>query len=166
VTNVAIRDATDADMPAVLVIYNHEAENGLATWDLEPRSLETQMEWLLEHQAPYCALVAESGREVVAWASLSRYRDRPGYRFTVEDTVYVRPDHHRRGIGRALLQELLVRGRAAGFHTVLGKIEASNVASIELHRLCGFVQAGRERELGFKFERWLDLVTMQRMLGG
>jgi L-amino acid N-acyltransferase YncA len=161
---IALRDATEADLAAVLAIYNGEVLTSTATWDLTPRTMAEQVAWFAAHQAPYCAIVAVEGDEVIGWGSLSRYHPRPGYRFTVEDTVYVRPDRQRRGIGRIVLDNLLARSRAAGFHTVLGKISGDNLPSIELHRACGFVEAGRERELGFKFDRWLDVVTMQRLL--
>ena len=162
---VTLRDATETDLPAILAIYNNEVLTGVATFDLEPRTLEQQRSWLYEHGAPHCAIVAvDRAGEVVAYASLSRFRPRPAYRFTVEDTVYVRPDRQRQGIGRALLENLILRARQAGFHTMLGLVTADNVASIELHRACGFVETGRDRELGHKFGRWLDIITMQRFL--
>jgi phosphinothricin acetyltransferase len=166
VSELLIRDAVESDLPAVLAIYNREVLAGNAMWDLEERTPQEQQAWFEAHQPPYCVIVAIEDGELVGWGSLSRYHPRPGYRFTVEDTVYVRPEWQRRGIGRALLEELLARARSAGFHTVLGKISADNEASIALHRACGFVEAGRERQLGFKFGRWLDLVTMQLVLDG
>jgi L-amino acid N-acyltransferase len=156
-----IRDATAEDLRAILDIYNYEVAQGTATWDTTPRAFEEQVAWLEAHATPYCAIVVLEGGEVVAWGSLSRYHPRPGYRFTVEDTVYVRPDRQRRGLGRLVLQELILRAKAGGFHAILGKISGDNEASIELHRALGFFEAGRERELGYKFDRWLDCVTMQ-----
>jgi L-amino acid N-acyltransferase YncA len=160
-----IRDATEDDLKAILDIYNAEVMTGTATWDLEPRSWDEQLAWFAAHCAPYCAIVAvESDGLVAGWGSLSRFHPRPGYRFTVEDTVYVRPDRQRRGIGRALLMELVERGQAGGFRAMLGKISGDNTPSIELHRACGFFEAGRERELGYKFDRWLDVVTMELLV--
>ena len=162
-----LRDATEIDLPAVLAIYNNEVLTGTATFDLEPRTLEQQRAWLMEHRAPYCAVVAvDDSGIVLGFGALSPFRAKPGYRYSAEDTVYVRPEHQRRGVGRLLLEGLLRRARAGGFHTVLGLIEAENVASIELHRALGFVEAGREREVGFKFGRWLDVVTVQLVLTG
>ena len=159
------RDATADDLRAILDIYNAEVATGTATWDTEPRSWEAQLDWFAAHSAPYCAIVAvEDDGTVVGWGSLSRFHPRAGYRFTVEDTVYVRPDRQRRGIGRALLLELVARGQAAGFRAMLGKISGDNDASIELHRACGFFEAGHERELGYKFDEWRDLVTMQLLI--
>jgi L-amino acid N-acyltransferase len=162
---ITVRDATPADLPAVLDIYNYEVSNGVATWDLEPRSLAAQEEWLDEHRPPYCAIVAvDEAGEVLGYGTLSRYHAKPGYRFTVEDSVYVRPDRRREGIGRRLLVELLERAKRAGFHVVLGRITTENEASVELHRALGFEVVGCEREVGFKFGRWLDCLTMQVVL--
>jgi phosphinothricin acetyltransferase len=161
----SIRNATEADLPAIFAIYNDAILNGTATWDLTEVEPREQQLWLEEHQDPYCAIVAcNDDGTVCGWASLSQYRVKPGYRFSVEETVYIHTDHHRLGLGRLLVTEVLDRARTAGFRTVLGKISADNEASIALHAALGFVVAGREREVGFKFGRWLDLVTMQLML--
>ena len=162
----AIRNAVEADLAAILAIYNHEVVTSTATWDLAERTLDEQQAWFEAHASPYCVLVAVAGDQVMGWGSLSRYHPRPGYRFTVEDTVYVRPEAQRRGIGSALLRALLARARSAGFHAVLAKISGDNQASIALHQACGFVEVGREHELGHKFGRWLDVVTMQVILDG
>ncbi|HXH21984.1 MAG TPA: GNAT family N-acetyltransferase [Dehalococcoidia bacterium] len=161
---VFVRPARAEDMPAVLAIYNYEVANGVATFDTEPRSLEVQMAWLESHRDPYCALVAVDGEEVVGFGCLSRYHERPAYGLSVEDTVYVHQDRRRQGIGRLLLEALIAEGRARHFHTILGRITGENRPSIELHAQLGFVEAGREREVGRKFGRWLDVVTMQLML--
>lgn len=163
--NFNLREATLADLPAIREIYNHYVLTDTATWDLEPLSEGDMQAWFAERQAPYCALVAEVDGEVVAWCCLSRYRPRPGYRFTAEDTLYLRQDWRGRGIGRFMLGELIERGKLAGFHVIIARISGDNEVSIRLHEDFGFVQAGREREVGFKFQRWLDVVTMQRMLG-
>jgi len=163
-SDYVISDATSEHLQAILDIYNYEVAHGTATWDTTPREFEVQVAWLEAHATPYCAIVVLEGDEVVAWGSLSRYHPRPGYRFTVEDTVYVRPDRQRRGLGRLVLQELIARARRGGFHAILGKISGDNEASIELHRALGFFEAGRERELGYKFDRWLDCVTMQLLV--
>ena len=161
---IEIRQANEEDLPAILAIYNYEVMNGVATFDMVPRTLEVQIRWLEEHSLPYCATVAVEGDAVVAFGALSRYKERPAYDLTVEDTVYVHQDHRRRGIGRLVLADLVARATKGGFHTVLGRITGENEASIELHRLAGFVDAGREREVGQKFGRWLDVVTMQLLI--
>lgn len=159
-----IREATVQDMAAVLEINNFEVLNGVATFDLEPRSLEAQMKWFHDHASPYCVLVAEDEGRIVGWGSLSPYSARAGYRFTAEDSVYVHHDHFRRGIGRALLRALVERALKEGYHSLIGLVTSENVASLALHAELGFVEAGRTREVGFKFGRWLDVVTVQRLL--
>ncbi len=167
VPSFVIRDVTEADLPGVFAIYNAEVLTGTATWDLEPRTEAEQLAWLDEHSAPYCAIVAVEGAgEVIGYGSLSRYRERPGYRFTVEDTVYVRPDRQRQGVGRALLVELVRRGKAGGYHAMLGRISGDNPASVGLHQALGFTEAGVERAVGFKFDQWLDVVTVELLLDG
>ncbi len=163
-SSIQLRPATEADLPAILAIYNYEVINGVATFDTVPRSLDEQIAWLREHTHPYLAIVAERGAEVLGFGSVSRYKERPAYDLTVEDTVYVHQDHRREGIGRMMLEELLTLGQKQGFHAMLGRITGENEGSIELHRVCGFFDAGREVEAGRKFDRWLDVVTMQRLL--
>jgi phosphinothricin acetyltransferase len=160
----SIREATEADLSAIFAIYNDAVLNSTATWETAEVPPPGQQKWLSDHQPPYAAVVACDGDEVVGWASLSEYRQRAGYRYSVEGTVYIRPDRLRRGLGRMLVTEVVQRARKGGFRTVLGKISADNEASIALHAALGFVEVGREREVGFKFGRWLDLVTMQLLL--
>jgi phosphinothricin acetyltransferase len=160
-----IRRAGGADLSAILDIYNHEVVNGVATFDTELRTLDQQRSWLREHAPPYCAIVATTGHEVVGFGCLSRYKDRAAYDLTVEDTVYVHQDCRRLGIGTMLLEALIAEGRSAHFHSVLGRITGENLPSIELHARLGFVDVGREHEVGRKFGRWLDIVTMQLLLG-
>lgn len=159
-----IRDATEADLQAIFAIYNDAVLNSTATWELAEVGPAEQKLWLQRHQHPYCATVAVEGDEVIGWGSLSPYRPREGYRFSVEDTVYVRQDRARNGVGRALVLDLIERARRGGFRAVLAKISADNEASIALHARLGFFEAGRELEVGRKFDRWLDLVTMQLLL--
>lgn len=160
-----IRPAGGADLDAINRIYNHEVLTGVATWDEEPWTTAARLGWF-EALDPDTepVFVAEQGGAVIGFAYLSRYRLRTGYRFTREDTLYVDPVHQRRGIGRALLTTLIGAAEAGGMHTLVARIEAGNRASIELHERLGFIIAGRTREVGFKFGRWLDLVEMQRLL--
>ena len=104
------------------------------------------------------------GDRIVGFGSLSRFKERPAYNTTVEDSVYVDRDHHGHGIGRLLLDALVDTARVHGFHTMIGRITADNTASIALHRAVGFDSVGLEREIGRKFGRWLDVVVMQKML--
>ncbi|MGA1453867.1 MAG: GNAT family N-acetyltransferase, partial [Ilumatobacteraceae bacterium] len=105
-----------------------------------------------------------SAAGVLGFAALSTYRDRAGYRTTVENSVYVHRDHQRRGVGRLLLTALLDVARSSGFHTVIARIDSQSVGSIALHKSLGFVEVGVERQIGRKFGRWLDSIIMQRFL--
>lgn len=163
---VTLRAATAADAAAIAAIYNHEVLGSTATFDLVPRSLADQREWLAARSGAFSAIVAvdASTGEVVGFGALSPYKERPAYRTTVEDSVYVHRDHGRRGIGRLVVQQLLTIARDSGFHAVIARIEATGTASIGLHEACGFELVGVEREVGRKFNRWLDVAVMHRLL--
>lgn len=162
----SVRPATADDAAAIAGIYNHEVLTSVATFDLVPRSLAEQRAWLAARSGVFTALVAvdDATGEVVGFGSLSPYKERPAYNTTVEDSVYVHRDHARRGIGRLLLGSLLTVARESGFHTVIARIEATGTASRELHAACGFELVGIEREVGRKFNRWLDVAVMQCLL--
>ena len=163
--SVSLRTAETRDAEAIATIYNHEVEYTTATFDLVPRSIDAQREWITARTGAFSAIVADDPRHgVVGFAALSTYRDRAGYRTTVENSVYVHRDHQRRGIGKLLLAGLLYVARDSGFHTVIARIDSQGQGSIALHRSLGFVEVGIEREIGRKFGRWLDSVVMQRML--
>ena len=159
-------------------IYNREVTGSTATFDLVPRSLDDQREWLAARSGAFSAIVAvidgaggggdtagggQAG-EVVGFASLSPYKERAAYRTTVEDSVYVHRDHTGRGIGRLLLSGLVDIARHSGFHSVIARIEAGGAASRALHDACGFELVGVERQVGRKFNRWLDVAVMQIVL--
>lgn len=160
-----VRLATPDDVEGIRAIYNHEVLTGTATFDLRARTADEQRAWLLDRSGAHAVVVATSGSTVAGFGSLSVYRDRPAYRTSVEDSVYVSPDHQGHGVGRALLEALVEAGTERGFHTMLGRITAGNEASVRLHERCGFELVGVEREVGRKFRRWLDVVVMQRILG-
>lgn len=153
-----------ADAEGIRAIYNAEVTTSTSTFDLTPRTLAEQEAWLREHAGAYPAIVAVEDGEVIGFAALSPFRDRPAYATTVEDSVYVRADRQGRGVGKALLTELLRLAGAHGFHAVIARIGGHNEASIALHRSCGFEIVGVEREVGRKFGRWLDVVEMQRLV--
>jgi len=162
----SIRLATLDDASTIRRIYNHEVENHLTTTDLVPRSLESQQNWLSERSGVFSAVVAvdRSDGEVVGFASLSPYKERAAYRTTVEDSVYVAREFAGRGIGRLLMTHLIEVARDSGFHSLIGRIETTSTASRALHETCGFELVGIEREVGRKFNRWLDIAVMQLML--
>jgi phosphinothricin acetyltransferase len=166
VARMQLRLASLDDAEAIRQIYNVEVTSSTATFDLVPRSLEDQRAWQDARSGAHAVLVAEDHGQVVGFASLSKWRDRPAYSTTVEDSVYVHRDHHGQGVGKALLGELIVTATNHGFHACMARIVGGHDASIALHRSCGFEVVGTEREVGRKFGKWLDVVLMERMLGG
>lgn len=146
-------------------IYNPVVETSTATFDLVPRTLDQQIEWLSDRSGARIVLVAaDDDGTVTGFAAISPYRERAAYSTTVEDSVYVHPDHQGRGVGRLLLEALVETARAHGFHAVMARIVADHEASIALHSVCGFQIVGHEREVGRKFGRWLDVTLMERLL--
>ncbi len=162
----SVRAAEAADLPAILDIYNEAVLNSTATFDVEPRTMEEQERWSRQFVQPYVLLVAEGEGEVLGWGCLHPFGGKPGYRYTTEDSLYVRADCRGNGIGRLLLAALLEAGTANGFRTVVARIDGDNPVSLRLHQSLGFEYAGREREVGYKFGRWLDVVVMQKTLAG
>jgi len=163
--NLRIRRALVSDAAAICEIYNHEVQFETSTFDLVPRTLETQSAWITARSGAFSAIVCVTPEdEVVGFGALSEYRDRAAYSTSVENSVYVKRDLGRRGIGRLILKTLLEQAADSGFHVVMARIEASGTASRALHESCGFTLVGIEREIGRKFGRWLDVALMQCVL--
>lgn len=160
----SIRAATLGDLAAIDAIYNHYVLASTCTYQYEPTTPDERLTWFRARGPEHPVTVATEAGEVVGWASLSSFRERAAYRFSVENAVYVRHDLHRRGIGTRLLADLVERAARLGHRTIVAGISAEQAASIELHRKAGFVDAGLVRDVGFKFDRWLDLLFMQRLL--
>ena len=158
-----IRTARLTDAEAIRGIYNR-AILTVATFDMEERSLDEQQQWLAKRSGAHIVLVADEGGVLAGFASLSPYRDRPAYRTTVENSVYVDQAFQGKGVGKSLMSALVDAARDHGFHSVIARIVSSNAASIALHRAVGFEIVGVEKEVGRKLGRWLDVVVMQRML--
>jgi L-amino acid N-acyltransferase len=162
---VSVRVARRNDAELIAEIYNYEVEHTTATFDLVPRSVEAQREWLEARSGAFAAIVADDPiAGVIGFAALSSYRERAGYRTTVENSIYVHRNFQRRGVGKLLLSALLTSARNSGFHTVIARIDSQSIGSIALHSALGFAKVGVEREVGRKFGRWLDSVIMQKML--
>jgi phosphinothricin acetyltransferase len=161
---VSVRLATLDDAAAILEIYNVEVENHTSTFDLVPRTLDEQRHWIADRSGAFSAVVASLDGAVVGFASLSPYKERAAYRTTVENSVYVSRRHPRMGIGRTLMDHVIGIAADSGFHSIVARIEASGTASRRLHEACGFELVGIEREVGRKFNRWLDVAVMQLML--
>ena len=131
------------------------------TYQEAPESLDARRQWFGHHDARHPVTVAILDSEIVGWGSLSEFRDRSAYRFTVEDSVYIRHDMHRRGIGAAILKDLIERARQIGFKTIIAGADGEQTASIAIHEKFGFEQVAHFRKVGYKFERWLDVIFLQ-----
>jgi phosphinothricin acetyltransferase len=162
-----IRPATEADLPAVIEIYEHAVLHGTATFELvapDLAEMTRRFKSLMDGGYPY--LVASLEGRVIGYAYAGPYRPRPAYRFTVENSVYLQPAIHRRGIGLQLLQRLIAECEARGYRQMIAVIgDSANAGSIGVHARCGFAMIGTHPHVGFKFGRWLDTVMMQRALG-
>jgi L-amino acid N-acyltransferase YncA len=165
--SLEIRPTVAADLAAITEIYAHEVREGTATFELvppDPAEMTRRFQVLMDGAFPY--LVAELDGSVVGYAYASSYRPRPAYRFTVENSVYLRPQVHRRGIGRQLLERLIAECGTRGFRQMIAVIgDSANTGSVGVHARCGFQMIGTHPSVGLKFGRWLDTVMMQRELG-
>jgi len=160
-----IRDAVEADLPGVLEIYNEVIANSTAIYAEDPSSLEDRLTWFrARREQQYPVLVAVQQEEVLGFTSFGDFRAWPCYGYTVEHSVHVRVDQRGRGLGRHLLQALIPRAEALGKHVLIAGIDADNAPSLRLHQSMGFEKVAHFREVGRKFDRWLDLVFMQRFL--
>jgi L-amino acid N-acyltransferase YncA len=166
-TTPIIRLATAADLPAINDIYNYYVLRSTCTYALEPETLEARQAWFAAHPPDkYPVTVAEQNGVVVGWGSLSKFRDRAAYDPTVEASVYIRHDWHRRGLGRALLIDLIERARTLNYYTLIGGASADQTASVALQESLGFQRVALFKEVGFKFGQRLDVVFLQLMLKG
>jgi phosphinothricin acetyltransferase len=172
-----IRLAEMADAEAIRTIYNVEVLESTNTFDMVPRTRAEQEAWILEHSGVHPAVVAietvgsgvdgpagANGEIVLGFGSLSPFRERSGYSATAENSVYVDRAQRGKGVGRALLADLVERASAHGFHSLIARIAGHNETSIGLHEAAGFVLVGVEREVGRKHRQWLDVVELQLLL--
>jgi len=165
-TPVTIRPSTPADIPAITAIYAHHVRHGIASFEEVPPSeaeMTARRDGVLGDGFPY--IVAEREGTVLGYAYLGKYRPRPAYRHTVENSIYVAHDAARQGIGRALLSELLTLAKAGPWQQMMAVISDLESGSEELHARFGFEKVGHMRSIGFKFERWIDVIVMQKAIG-
>jgi L-amino acid N-acyltransferase len=163
--DITVRHATEKDVPAITEIYNYEVSNGTATFDIEPKKLEDRLLWYREtQQSPHCVIVADDRGTVVGWGCLHPFNTRAAYRFTTEDSVYIRQDRRSEGIGKLLLAQLIELALLGRFHSIMAGMSEGNEASVRLHERFGFELVGVQRQVGYKFERWIDVTWMQKML--
>ena len=174
-TAISIRPATPADIPAITRIYAHAVQHGTASFELEPpdeSEMARRQQALLDGGFPYLVAAGDGAEDddgdsvILGYAYAGPYRARPAYRFSVENSVYVAADAHRRGVGRALMDRLIAESVARGYRLMIAVIgDSAQTPSIELHRAAGFKLVGAFEGVGYKFDRWLDTVLMQRALG-
>jgi L-amino acid N-acyltransferase YncA len=161
---VAIRLAVAEDFGAITDIYNHYVATSTTTYDDEPANVDDRRKQFEGRPAIHPVTVAVRDGEIIGFGALNPFRARNGYRFTVENSVYVRHDSHRQGAGSAILTDQIERARALGLHAIVAVIDAEQSASIALHAQHGFVHVGRMPEIGAKFGRWLDVLFMEKLL--
>lgn len=160
-----IRDAIEADVPAMLMIYNEVLASSTSIFSDIPRSEAEQRQWFRDRTAQgRPVLIAARGEELIGFASYGPFRTWPGYRHTVENSIYLAPAARGQGIGTQLLNALLERAREQQVHAIIAGIDGDNDVSMRLHEKLGFIKVAQLKEVGRKFDRWLDLVFYQRLL--
>ena len=155
----------EADLPAILEIYNHAVLHTTAVYDYEPHTLDMRRQWFEQKQLHrHPVIVSEHGEDIAGFASFGPYRPWAAYKYTVENSVYVHPGFRGKGIGKLLLAEIIEKAKEMNIHVIMAGIDATNEVSIGLHKSFGFREAGHFKEVGFKFNRWLDLAFYQLIL--
>lgn len=163
--DVIIRNATIADIPKILEIVNHAILHTTSNYLYDVQTLENQLHWFEDKKTKnFPIIVADYNGTAVGFGTYGAFREKIGYQFTVEHSVYVAPDFIGKGIGKQLLLALIVLAKDEGYHAMIGGIDADNSGSIAFHKKFGFVETGILREVGFKFGKWLDLQFVQLIL--
>jgi phosphinothricin acetyltransferase len=162
---IAIRQATERDLPTLLEIYNHVIRHTTAVYSYQPHTMDARMEWYASKlKDGYPVFVAEAAGQVVGFSSYGPFRAWPAYKYTIENSVYVAEGQRGKGIGKLLIQPLIDDARRHGYHAIIASIDASNESSLRLHRSFGFEEVAHFRQVGFKFGRWLDLKFLELLL--
>jgi phosphinothricin acetyltransferase len=161
----SIRLATENDLEAIRAIYNYYVERSTCTYQIKPETAEERLAWFRDRNwKMHPATVAEADGTVIGWAALSPWKSRCAYAHSAEASVYVHHEHHRRGVGKTLLLDLIERAKAGGLHTIIGGTSSDQTASLALQVALGFIPVGTFRQTGRKFGRWLDVTYTQLML--
>ncbi len=162
---ITIRKATEADIQPMLDIYNEIIENTTAVFQYDLHTFEMRKEWFEQKQKEnFPVFVAEENSEVIGFSTFGQFRNWQAYKYSVENSVYVKTNQRSKGIGKLLLQPLIDAARQMNLHTIIAGIVADNEASIALHKQFGFVEVAYFKEVGYKFDKWLDLKFLQLML--
>ena len=163
--NVIIRDAAKEDIPQILEIVNYAILHTTSNYLYDVQTLENQLQWFEDKKSKnFPIIVADYNGTAIGFGSYGTFREKIGYQFTVEHSVYVAPEFIGKGIGKQLLLALIALAKEEGYHVMIGGIDAANTGSIDFHRKFGFVETGILKEVGFKFGKWLDLQFMQLIL--
>lgn len=160
-TAVTLRPATEADLKAINDIYNHYVRTSTCTYQETDETMADRVAWFKHHGPAHPIIVAEVKGAIVGWGSLSPFRERSGYRFTVEDSVYIHHDHQNRGIGSTILRELIKLAKRHNYKMLIAGVDGEQTPSVRLHSRFGFVQCAHFRRVGYKFDRWLDVIFLQ-----
>jgi len=162
---ITLRQANKEDVPAILEISNHAILHTTANYEYEPKSLEYQMDWDTQRiAAGFPIIVATNNDKVVGYGSFGTFRSRRGYDNTIEHSVYVHHEHRNQKIGHQLMRELINIAKAQNYHVMIAVVDIFNQGSLRFHKRFGFVEAGRLKEIGYKFGRWSDIYFLQLML--
>jgi len=156
-----IREATSEDLVAINDIYNHSVLNSVCTYQEVSSSLDERRKWYDQHGEKHPITVALISDKIVGWGSLSKFHARSAYRFTVENSVYVHHEHYKQGLGSAILGDLIKRAKALGHHTIIAGIDSEQAGSIALHSKFGFQKVAHLKQVGYKHDRWLDVLYME-----
>lgn len=162
-----LRPATITDLPAMLEIYNHAILYTTSSYHYEPRTAEQWAVWYSDKnmQGMPVSVAVDAQDQVIGWSTFGTFRGQwAGYRFSVEHSLYVAEKQRGRGLGKLLLQGLIDEAKQRGYHTMVAGVDATNTVSLRLHQSTGFFQVAHFREVGYKFDRWLDLIFLQLML--
>ncbi len=161
---ISIRRASVDDLEDIARIYNWAILNTTSTFDVEPKTLDDRLVWFTKHTDDYPIVVAVIRDKVVGWGSIRPFGERQAYRRTVENAVYIDCDYQGRGVGTAILGELIEQAERLGYHVIMALVVGGNDASVRLHAKLGFEQVGVMREVGWKFGQWLDIILLEKIL--
>ena len=160
-----VRDAIESDLPQMLSIYNHIILHTTAVYDYEPHSLEMRKQWFdTKKQQGFPVYVAEDEGKIAGFSSIGQFRAWAAYKFSVENSVYVAAEQRGKGVGKLLIPPLIDATKRLGLHTIIASIDTTNEASLRLHKSFGFEEVAHFKQVGWKFERWLDLKFLQLII--
>jgi len=161
---IIIRTATENDIQPMLDIYNEVIKNSTAVFQYDPHTLEMRKEWFAKKREENHPVFIAEENEVVGFSTFGQFRNWQAYKYSVENSVYVKADQRGKGIGKLLLKPLIDAAKELELHTIIAGIVADNEASMALHKQFGFVEVAHFKEVGYKFNRWLDLKFLQLIL--